>query len=213
MLIRHGETDWNRDGRIQGISDIPLNDTGRAQARAAGATLTRMLPPERRVVLVASDLSRARETAEIIAEAAGLGAPRLYPELRERGYGEGEGLDADALEQRWGDRHASSVPGAEPLEELRARALAGIRRAVADARAATAPAPVDVIGVSHGALIRALVRHATGGERPQPGERLPNASGYTFLVERDRLGLVGYDVLAEMVASRSKDPLAAEQGA
>ncbi len=122
-------------------------------------------------------------------------APRVYPELRERSYGEGEGLDATALEERWGDRHASAVPGAEPIETVRERAMAGIRRIVADVRAATAPATADVVAVSHGALIRGVVRHATRGERPAPGERLPNASGYTFLVERDRLRLLGYDVL------------------
>jgi broad specificity phosphatase PhoE len=196
MLIRHGETDWNRDGRIQGVSDIPLNDTGRAQARAAGEALSRLLPRDRPIVLISSDLSRARETAEIIAAELGVDGPLVYPELRERAYGEGEGMNASEMEERWGDRHAASVPGAEALPDLRARALAGIRRVVADARVATAPAAADVIGVSHGALIRELVRHATRGERPEPGERLPNGSGYTFLVERDRVGLAGYDVLA-----------------
>jgi broad specificity phosphatase PhoE len=211
-LIRHGETDWNRDGRIQGAADIPLNETGRAQARTAGETLARLLPEDRRVVVVASDLSRARETAEIIADVLGLAAPRVYPELRERSYGEGEGMNAEQLEERWGDRRASSIPGAEPLDVVRERALAGIRRAVADARLATAPAPVEVVGVSHGTLIRTLVRHATGDDRPHAGERLANGSGYTFLVERDRLGLVGFDVLAEADASRSDDDVV-EQGA
>jgi len=196
MLIRHGETEWNREGRIQGTSDIPLNDAGRAQARLAGVRLRELLSPDRPVILVSSDLSRARETAELIADEAGIDGPLLYPELRERAYGEGEGLRASELEERWGDRHATGVPGAETLPDLRARALAGVLRVVADARSASAPAVVDVIGVTHGALIRELVRHATGGERPEPGERLPNATGYTFLVERDRMSLVGYDSLA-----------------
>jgi broad specificity phosphatase PhoE len=68
------------------------------------------------------------------------------------------------------------------------------------------------VGVSHGTLIRTLVRHATGDDRPHAGERLANGSGYTFLVERDRLGLVGFDVLAEADASRSDDDVV-EQGA
>ncbi|MEN2741079.1 histidine phosphatase family protein [Microbacterium sp. X-17] len=212
-LIRHGETDWNRDGRIQGASDIPLNDTGRAQARTAGETLARLLPRDRSVVIVASDLSRARETAEIIADTLGLDEPRLYPELRERAYGQGEGLNAEQLEERWGDRHASAVPGAEHVDVVRERALAGVRRAVADARAQAAPGPVEVVGVSHGALIRALVRHATGGDRPGSGERLANGSGYTFLVERDRLSLVGFDVLAETDAPHSNDGIVIEQDA
>jgi broad specificity phosphatase PhoE len=83
-LIRHGETDWNLARRIQGGTDIPLNDTGRLQARDAAAALRARLDPEQRTVVVASDLSRARETAEIIAGDLGLRVSRLYPELRVR---------------------------------------------------------------------------------------------------------------------------------
>src|SRR5689334_7037388 len=94
-LVRHGETDWNRARRIQGLTDIPLNDTGRTQARDAATGLLHQLDPTVPVVVAASDLARARETAEIIAETLGAQTPRLYPDLRERGYGQAEGVGID----------------------------------------------------------------------------------------------------------------------
>lgn len=184
-LVRHGETDWNRDRRIQGATDIPLNDTGRMQAREAAAALSGD-------IVVASDLSRARETAEIIADGLGLPSPRLYTGLRERSYGEAEGVAAAEFIRRWGDWHSAEIPGAEPWPVLRARGLRALAAVVRDARVATAPAAASVIVVTHGALIRELIRHATGGELPPIGERLPNGSAYTMLYERERLRLLSY---------------------
>jgi broad specificity phosphatase PhoE len=195
ILVRHGETDWNRDRRIQGSTDIPLNDTGRAQARDAAAALRDqfdLAPDTVPPIVVASDLARARETAEIIAMELELSAPRLYPDLRERAYGDAEGLDADEFIRRWGDWHTAEVPGAEPWPHLRARGLRALQAVVRDARHGTAPAAASVIVVAHGALIRELIRHATGGELPPPGARLANGSAYTMLYERERLQLLSY---------------------
>jgi len=194
-LVRHGETDWNRDRRIQGSTDIPLNDTGRAQARAAASTLRDQLGLSSAPVapiVVASDLSRATETARIIAVELGLPAPRLYPDLRERAYGDAEGVDAADFIRRWGDWHSAEVPGAEPWPHLRERGLRALAAVVRDARTATAPAAASVIVVTHGALIREMIRHATGGELPPTGVRLPNGSAYTMLYERERLQLLSY---------------------
>jgi broad specificity phosphatase PhoE len=182
-LVRHGETDWNRDRRIQGSTDIPLNDTGRAQARTAAGTLSGE-------IIVSSDLSRARETAQIIAAQLGLPEPRAYRELRERSYGEAEGVEAAEFIRRWGEWHSAEIPGAEPWPHLRSRALRALARVVQDARRTTAPAAASVIVVTHGALIRELLRHATGGELPPNGVRLPNGSAYTVLYERERLQLL-----------------------
>ncbi len=193
-LVRHGETDWNRDRRIQGSTDIPLNDTGRAQARDAAAALALQLSPApgRPPLVVASDLSRARETAEIIAAELGVPAPRLYAGLRERAYGAAEGLDSTEFAARWGDWHTAEVPGAEPWPHLRERGLKALAAVVRDARRDTAPAAASVIVVTHGALIRELIRHATGGELPPVGERLPNGSAYAMRYERERLQLLSY---------------------
>ncbi|MET0672458.1 MAG: histidine phosphatase family protein [Microbacterium pygmaeum] len=191
-LIRHGETDWNRDRRIQGSTDIPLNDTGRAQARETAATLRDQLDPSSPVIIVSSDLVRASETAEIIAAELDLPAPRRYPGLRERSYGEAEGLDSAEFFRRWGDWHTAEVPGAEAWPALRARGLAALTEVVRDARRETAPAAASVLVVTHGALIRELIRHATAGELPPVGARLANGSAHSMLFERERLQLLSY---------------------
>ena len=191
-LVRHGETDWNARRLIQGSTDIPLNDTGRDQARATAATLRDRLAADGPVVVASSDLSRARETAQIIAGELGVPGPRTYRDLRERGYGEAEGVGVDEFRERWGTWQHAMVPGAEAWTDVRVRALAGLRRAIRDARSETFPVAPSLIVVSHGALIRELIRHATGGEFPAEGERLANGSVHTFLMERERLSLIEY---------------------
>jgi len=89
LLVRHGETDWNFDGRLQGHTDRPLSDFGRRQARQ----LADELADEELEAIYASDLARARETAEIVGERLGL-ATVLDPDLREKDWGTWEGLTA-----------------------------------------------------------------------------------------------------------------------
>lgn len=190
FLVRHGETDWNRERRIQGSTDIPLNATGRAQAQDAAAALRESIDARFTPVVASSDLSRARETAEIIALDFGAAAPHVYPDLRERGYGEAEGIDADVFTARWGASRSDEIPGSEPWADVRVRALRGLRRVVADARAATAQDPVPVIAVAHGGLIREIIRYASGGALPLAGQHLANGSVTPLMVERDRIRLL-----------------------
>jgi 2,3-bisphosphoglycerate-dependent phosphoglycerate mutase len=89
LLVRHGETDWNADGRLQGHTDRPLSDFGRRQARQ----LAEELAAESLEAIYASDLARARETAEIVGERLGLPVV-LEPDLREKDWGTWEGLTA-----------------------------------------------------------------------------------------------------------------------
>ncbi|MGB4778715.1 histidine phosphatase family protein [Microbacterium sp.] len=192
ILVRHGETDWNAQRRIQGSTDIPLNDTGRAQAREVAERLRDELADAGPLVVASSDLSRAHETAQIVATVAGVAEPRTYPQLRERAYGDAEGITVDEFARRWGDWHTAEIPRAETWPDVRRRALTGIRRVVRDARRSTAPQSPTVIVVAHGALIREIIRHASAGEFPHAGERLPNGSTHAFLVERDRLSLRSY---------------------
>lgn len=196
FLIRHGETDWNRDRRIQGATDIPLNDTGREQARAAAVALAERLDTRHPVGVVASDLSRARETARIIAEHLELPAPTLYPQLRERSYGVAEGMQISEFHDRYGASHRGGVPGAEEPADLRVRALGALDAVVGDLRRITAPGPAALVIVSHGGLIREIIGHASGGELPLEGERLANGSIHEFLYERDRLRLLSYAPIA-----------------
>src|SRR5438270_5545218 len=98
IFIRHGETDWNVEGRLQGQRDIPLNDNGRAQARRNGTAIKTAMPEAAGFDFLASPLSRSRETMEIVRAAMGL-PPRHYAtddRLKELTFGDWEGLtDAD----------------------------------------------------------------------------------------------------------------------
>lgn len=185
-LVRHGETDWNSGGRIQGSTDIPLNDTGRAQAREVAETLAAEYAG-REVVVVSSDLSRAAETADLIAAALGTTVSRRMPGLQERSYGEAEGMDAPTFSDTYGPWHAADVPGAESWPVVRERALAAIAEVVADT-----PEGVDIIAVAHGALIREVIMFATDGEFPREGERLPNCSATTFRLDGDEWEMLAY---------------------
>jgi broad specificity phosphatase PhoE len=192
-LVRHGETDWNAARRIQGSTDIPLNDTGRAQAAEAARTLAERLAGDASPLVVASsDLQRAAETARIIAAALGADEPRTYPALRERSYGDAEGMDVAEFRERFGGWDTADVPNAESWSELRRRAVTGLRAVVRDARRQTAPAAPSLVIVAHGALIREIIRYASGGRFPAAGERLANGSAHTFLFERERIRLLSY---------------------
>ncbi len=191
ILIRHGETDWNRARRIQGRTDIPLNDRGRQQAREAAERLGARLENPSGAVIVTSDLSRAAETASIIAEAWSARQPKQYPSLRERVYGEAEGSTIEDFAQRWGDWYTAEVPGAETRDQVRDRALLALAEVEQEARAEH-PHLDRLFVVAHGALIRAIIDHASDGALPPAGERLPNASDHTVLVGPDGLTLIEY---------------------
>jgi probable phosphoglycerate mutase len=157
FLFRHGETDWNRDGRLQGHTDTPLNATGLGQAQA----LVERLRPHRLDAVISSDLARAWTTGQIVAE--GLGIPLIgEPGLREAQIGEAEGLFwpevksrfGEALTERWFTDDDAAFPGGETGLETRSRGLAALRRFVA-------AQPYRRIGVStHGAMVRQLMKHA-----------------------------------------------------
>lgn len=167
-LVRHGQTDWNLAKRIQGSSDIPLNDTGRAQADATG----RALAGGRFDAIYASPLSRALDTARIIAGHVGLGEPETIAAVAERQYGEAEGLTGEQILARWPD--GAPVPGRESREQVVARALPALRE-LGDQHPGE-----NIIVVSHGGVISSLVRHVTDHALPGPGELIPNGSVHRF---------------------------------
>jgi len=153
-FIRHGQTDWNREGLLQGSSDIPLNDMGRAQAHDAFMTL-RSRPWD---VVVSSPLQRARETAQIIADGLDIPLGRAYPGLIERDYGPLEGTSAAAAIERW---PAREYPGAESLDSVARRGEAALAEIVADIPDGA------VLVVCHGTIIRYTLARIAG--RPVPG--------------------------------------------
>ncbi|HZU83147.1 MAG TPA: histidine phosphatase family protein, partial [Polyangiaceae bacterium] len=126
--VRHGETDWNAAQRWQGHTDVPLNDRGRAQARA----VARSLRATGLAGVVASDLSRATETARIIAAELGIAVQYLDAAWRERSFGCFEGLTRAECEQlhpeAWRVWLAERRPpaGAEPHEALTARVVGAL---------------------------------------------------------------------------------------
>jgi len=179
-LVRHGETEWNRLGRVQGHSDIPLNDTGRAQAAGAGEALR---GGDYRG-LYASPLDRAKETAEIIGRATGLGEPVLHAGLKERLYGEAEGMTALDYWSTYPDRNA---PGSESSIELQERALAALAEIAEEAGAD------PVIAVAHGGLISTILRYASGGSLPREGEHVGNGSQQIVEVIGPDVRVIGYN--------------------
>ena len=161
-LIRHGVTDWNRAQRFQGHTDIPLNAEGREQIRRIAGRIARL--PETPQAIWASDLSRAKDTAEALAEPFGLSV-QTTPLLREMGLGEWEGLnreeitargEAEQLRQYRLDPVRFRPPGGESLEEAWARMVQ-----VGESLRAAHPSGI-VIVVGHGGTLRTLLCAALG---------------------------------------------------
>jgi len=148
LLARHGETDWNLNRRVQGHSDTPLNDTGRAQAQALGEELA----GERIDAVYSSDLVRAHETARAVAQPRGLGVTAIR-DLRERHFGTWEGLTDDEIFARFDPTPDTSWGDGETREEMAERVLDALRRI-----AATHPGS-RVLVVSHGGPLRAVLSH------------------------------------------------------
>ncbi|MFP7759888.1 histidine phosphatase family protein [Marisediminicola sp. LYQ134] len=172
-LTRHGQTEWNRTGRLQGVSDIPLNDTGRAQAVASAERFD----GGEWVAVVSSPLSRAAETARIIAAGAGLDYRGSYPDLVERDYGDAEGMTLADAAVAWPDL---DYPRLEPRESVAARGLAAIEAIAADV--AAEPGAGDAIVVAHGTLIREVLRRLSGAEVP------PILNAASSVIERTETG-------------------------
>ena len=149
-LVRHGQTDWNAERRLQGSTDIPLNDVGRGQARDAVG----ILAPYEWDAIVSSPLSRAAETADLIAEGLGLTVARRVPELTERSFGPAEGMQAGP------ELEALRVPGgfkgAESEDEAADRGLAALEALAEEFRGQR------LLVVTHGTLLRVSLSRAIG---------------------------------------------------
>jgi broad specificity phosphatase PhoE len=180
ILVRHGESTWNAEERLQGQLDPPLSDRGREQSRALAATLDG-LPDDH---VVCSDLGRARETAELL----GLQPARFDPRWREIDVGEWGGrtaaeIDAQGSELtnwRGGPRRA---PSGEPWEAFSTRVAGAVDELIA--------ASGSWLVVCHGGCIRVAAAHLTGADPLHLGSP-PNASATVFeLGARPRLLVYG----------------------
>jgi broad specificity phosphatase PhoE len=156
ILVRHGATEWNETRRAQGLADVEISDQGRRQADEAAERLRDVHLD----AVFSSNLSRAIETARPIAESHGLEV-RTDPAFNEIDQGEWTGLTTAEIGRRWPDlwgdsRHYSPRPGGESPQDVRSRALHGIRRVVE-----MFPGGRAVV-VSHGGTIRWLSAEALG---------------------------------------------------
>lgn len=170
-LARHGETEWNAIGRLQGHTDIPLNERGRTQARELAAAMHQRAIRE----VITSDLARSYQTGQIVAEFLGLPPPRIVPALRERRFGVFEGLTRDECMVRypeaWAAWHAQTgVPeGGEALADATAR-MHEVLKALLDSGG---------LVISHGGVMRLFLLDILG--EPPP----PMRNGTTYIVDHD----------------------------
>ena len=175
LLVRHGQSTWNAEGRWQGWADPPLSPLGEEQAHDAvdhlrGAGLS---------AVVSSDLQRARRTAELLRAGLGIASPvEVDPDLRERRLGAFQGLTITEILERWPDlfdetgRLVRTPPDGEDVEEMLARIVPALQRV-----ARTHP-DGRVLVVAHSGVIRTLERHL--GVTPPPST--PNLGGRWFEV-------------------------------
>lgn len=204
-LVRHGETDWNAERRLQGHLDVPLNATGLAQARATAANLA----SERFAAVYTSDLQRARQTAAEAVRALGLEVA-LEPRLRERRYGVFEGLTYAEAQARYPEDYrrfqerdpAFAFPqGGESLETFAAR----IRGALETLAARHAGAQILV--VTHGGVLDIAHRLTSGKSLASVRDFLiPNAALNWIEYTGNRWRLLAWAQQAHLAAARDELP-------
>jgi broad specificity phosphatase PhoE len=181
--IRHGETEWNALGRLQGVQDIPLNELGRKQSVHAGHILADLLKrgghSASSIPFVASPLGRARQTMELVRGTLHLPLPAyaIDDRLREIGYGEWEGAtlaemrakDPDLFARRQVDKWMVAPPGGETYVAVQARMTDWYRGLT-----------TDIVAVAHGGTARALMV-ALGFETPESAADLGIEQGAVYV--------------------------------
>jgi probable phosphoglycerate mutase len=206
LAIRHGETSWNVESRVQGQLDIELNDTGRWQAERLAAALD----DEPIAAIYASDLQRALDTARTLATRRGLSL-QAERGRRERGFGEFEGLTFRDVESRWPEqagrwRHRDpgfGPQGGETLADFYARCIGTVTRL-----ASTHHGQLIAL-VAHGGVLDCMYRAAAGVELQAPRTwQLGNASINRLLFTGEGFTLVGWSDTSHLdVPTLDDEPL------
>lgn len=203
ILIRHGETEWNAEGRIQGHTDIPLNATGLAQARAVGERFR----VEHVDAIVSSDLQRAMQTAQPIAQSRSL-VTGPEPALRERHLGVLQGLTGDEARERaaqaWrtfkSRTPAQPLPEGESLADFAARAVAALKAI------ALRYTGQRIAVVTHGGVLDAAYREAAGMPLDAPRDfPVFNASVNTLSVTDGRFRVVRWADVSHLPSELAMD--------
>lgn len=161
-IVRHGETDWNSSGRLQGQEDIELNDLGREQSYKLASYFKLELWDS----IVSSPLKRAYETAQIISDY--LSIPKIHGvhEITERSYGSASGLLPEERRRRFPE----GIPDQEDFDHLCQRAMSGLNKIAKEFNGK------KIIVVSHGGLINSILFTLSGGEFGSFKTRLQNGS-------------------------------------
>ncbi|WP_194202065.1 histidine phosphatase family protein [Glycomyces albidus] len=161
LVVRHGQTEWNVAGRIQGSSDIDLDETGRKQAVEAGPELARYEPSR----IISSDLRRAVDTARPVAEITGIEI-ELDKRLQERGYGPWEGLTGSEIAEQFPEDHRRWRAG-EPLQHPEIETWTELHRRTAEAVRDIIESDVEgtAIVVCHGGSARQIVGGILGWDQ------------------------------------------------
>ncbi|GHU77695.1 phosphoglycerate mutase [Spirochaetia bacterium] len=183
-LVRHGETDWNKQGRLQGREDIPLNADGVKQVEASAVYLRQF----KWDALVSSPLARAKKSTEIIAAEAGIAAIYEDAGFVERDMGEVSGLTMEERRAKYPD---GKFNGMEDLEQLRDRSFGALKKY------AELFSGRDFIIVSHGAAINAMLGVISNNEIGTGKTPLRNACINMLEYENKNFTILFYDKLAE----------------
>ena len=183
-ILRHGETDWNSQGKLQGCEDTELNEKGRTQA----IETARYFETENWDIIVSSPLKRAFETAKIIGSQVKISKIHVINEIKERDYGSASGLLPEERKTRFPN---GVIPDQEEFEQLRQRAMTGLTKIANEFNGKR------IIVVSHGGLINSILYTISGGEFGSFKTRLKNGSISKLISENSQWVVEFYDKTTE----------------
>lgn len=184
-LIRHGETDWNLWGKVQGREDIPLNETGRKQAKKCADVLEKSGAK----IIVSSPLARAVETADIISGSLNNAKVIIDEALIERDFGDLSGMTYDR--RKYFDSFGHNEETVEPIDKLSKRLMDCIQKYAVEY------CNQDIIMVSHGAAINSVIMVLSEGQEGSGKTRLKNACISLLTYEDNKLQLGQFNLSPE----------------
>lgn len=185
-LVRHGETDWNARGVLQGKTDIPLNAKGRRQAEACGT----YLKASEWDIIVTSPLQRAKLTAEIIQRE--LQIPLIEKqEFVERSYGDAEGLTPEERDMKFPDK---VYPNQEDRSTLTDRVMLGVERIRGEYEGK------NILLVAHGAVINTILKELSDGEIGSGKTKLLNTCTSNIAFENEKWEIINYNQVNHLSA-------------